>query len=167
MELAALRPELVRRAVLLDPAIFIPPLLARDLAADARREESYGSIEEAIEVRITRSGLAHTPRELLEEEVREHAFEDDGGRLRYRYSGDSVGEAYMQMAIPPPPFDTLRFPTLLVVGSLSKVVSAGEVELYRHELGDLLRLEVVPGGHSVLWDAFDETAAAIDSFLET
>jgi hypothetical protein len=24
----------------------------------------------------------------------------------------------------------------------------------------------VPGGHSVLWDAFDETAAAIDAFLE-
>ena len=43
---------------------------------------------------------------------------------------------------------------------------AGEIELYKQALGDLFTLEVVPGGHSVLWDAFDETAAAIDAFLE-
>ena len=27
--------------------------------------------------------------------------------------------------------------------------------------------DVVPGGHTVLWDAFDETAAAIGAFLST
>ena len=51
-------------------------------------------------------------------------------------------------------------------GPLSKIVGAGEIELYKQALGDLFTLEVVPGGHSVLWDAFDETAAAIDAFLE-
>ena len=166
MQVASDRPELVPRAVLLDPAIFVPPLLARDFAQEARREESYRSVEEAVETRILRSGLAHTPRDLLVEEVEAHAFVGDDGRLRYRYSGASVGEAYMQMATPPPPFDALRVPTLVVVGSLSKTTSAGEAELYRRALGDLLTLEVVPGGHSVLWDAFDETAAAIDAFLE-
>ena len=70
------------------------------------------------------------------------------------------------MGTPPPPFDALRIPTLVVVGSLSVVMTAGQAELYRRALGDLLTLEVVPGGHSVLWDAFDETAAAIDAFLE-
>jgi hypothetical protein len=45
-------------------------------------------------------------------------------------------------------------------------MTAGQAELYRRALGDLLTLKVVPGGHSVLWDAFDETAAAIDAFLE-
>ncbi len=88
------------------------------------------------------------------------------GRHHLRYSGDSVGEAYMELATPPPPFDALRMPTLVVVASLSKVVGAGEVELYRRALGDLFTLEVVPGGHSVLWDAYEETAAAIDAFLE-
>ena len=166
MQVAAVRPELVQRAVLLDPAIFMPPFIARDLAEDARRQESYGSVEEAIEARIARSGLAHTPREILEEEMAQHAFEGEDGRIRLRYSGDSVGEAYMQMATPPPPFDALRMPTLVVVASLSKVVGAGEVELYRRALGDLFTLEVVPGGHSVLWDAYEETAAAIDAFLE-
>ena len=33
-------------------------------------------------------------------------------------------------------------------------------------LGDLLEVAVVPGGHTVLWDAFEETAAAITGFLE-
>ena len=60
----------------------------------------------------------------------------------------------------------MRVPTLVVVGSLSKIGGAGEIELYKQALGDLLTLEVVPGGHSVLWDAFDETAAAIDAFLD-
>jgi surfactin synthase thioesterase subunit len=53
-----------------------------------------------------------------------------------------------------------------VVGAQSKIVSAGEAELYRTALGDLLQIVVVPGGHTVLWDAFEETATAIERFLE-
>jgi lipase len=167
MQVAAVRPELVRRAVLLDPAIFIPPPHSTDLSEAARHEESYASVDEAIEARVLRSGLAHTPREILEEELKEHAFTREDGRLHLRYSCDCVAEAYLQMGTPPPPFDTLRMPTLMVVGALSVVVTAGQAELYRRTLGDLLTVEVVPGGHSVLWDAFEETAAAIDAFLET
>jgi len=166
MHVAAVRPDLVRRAVLLDPAISIPPFWADDLAADARQEESYASAEEAIQTKIVRSGLAHTPREILEEEVAVHGVELPNGQLGYRYSGSSVGEAYMQLTTAAPPFEALRIPTLVVIGSLSKIVGAGEIELYRRALGDLFTLEVVPGGHSVLWDAFEETAAAIDAFLE-
>ena len=166
MQVAAVRPELVRRAVLLDPAIFIPPFWADDLAEEARLQESYHSVEDAIQTRIVKSGLAHTPREILEEEVAVHGHELPDGRLGFRYSGHCVGDAYLQLATSPPPFDALRIPTLVVVGSLSKIVGAGEIEIYKRALGDLLTLEVVPGGHSVLWDAFDETAAAIDGFLE-
>lgn len=165
MHVAAARPGLVDRAVLLDPAIFIPPPHSHDLSQQARQEESYESVDEAIEARVVRSGLAHTPREILEEEMREHAYAAADGRLHLRYSCDCVSEAYLQMGRPPPPFETLRIPTLLVVGALSVVVTAGQAELYRRALGDLMRLEVVPGGHSVLWDAFEETAAAIDAFL--
>jgi lipase len=166
MQIAAVRPDLVRRAVLLDPAIFVPPFHAKELAEEARREESYHSVDEALEARIVRSGLAHTPRAILEEEIEQHCVEREDGRLGLRYSCDCVGEAYMQMATPPPAFAGLRMPTLMIVGSLSKLVSAGEVELYRRALGELFTLEVVPGGHSVLWDAYEETAAAIDAFLE-
>jgi pimeloyl-ACP methyl ester carboxylesterase len=113
-----------------------------------------------------RSGLAHTPREILEEEFATHGYTGDDGRLRLRYSPSTVSGAYLEMGTAPPPFDTLRVPTLVVVGALSVVVTGGQLELYRRALGDLMTIEVVPGGHSVLWDAFDETAAAIDAFFE-
>ena len=32
-------------------------------------------------------------------------------------------------------------------------------------LGDLLEVVTVPGGHTVMWDALEETATAISSFL--
>jgi hypothetical protein len=48
---------------------------------------------------------------------------------------------------------------------LSKIVGAGESELYRAALGDLLEVVVVPGGHVVLWDAYEETAEAVERFL--
>jgi pimeloyl-ACP methyl ester carboxylesterase len=166
MQMTATRPDLVERAILLDPAIFIPPLHARGLAQEARREESYASVDDAIEARIARSGLAHTPRAVLEEELAVHGFRAEDGLLHMRYSCDCVGDAYLEMATPPPPFDALRIPTLVVVGALSVVVNAGQAELYRRALGDLFELEVVPGGHSVLWDAFDESAAAIEAFLD-
>jgi lipase len=166
MHIAAERPDLVTRAVLLDPAIFIPPPHSHQLAHEAREEESYNSVEEGIQARIVRSGLAHTPREILEEEFADHSFADEDGRIRLRYSPQTVSEAYLAIGTPAPPFDTLRVPTLVVVGALSVVVTGGQLELYRRALGDLMTIEVVPGGHSVLWDAFDETAAAVDAFLE-
>jgi len=166
MQVAAARPELVRRAVLLDPAIFLPSPHSHQLAAEALQQESYDSVDEAVEARIVRSGLAHTPREILEEEFAHHAFVADDGRLHLRYSARTVSDAYLEMGTPPPPFETLGVPSLVVVGALSVVVLAGQLELYRRALGDLMTVEVVPGGHSVLWDAFDETAAAIDAFLE-
>ena len=35
------------------------------------------------------------------------------------------------------------------------------LDAHRAALGDLLEVVTVPGGHTVLWDALDETAAAI------
>jgi lipase len=165
MEITSKRPELVERSVLLDPAIFAPPKIARELAEEELVERSFGSVEEAIEAREVFGGLASTPRAMLEEEMAVHLVPSEDGRLRYRYSRPSVAADYLQIGTPPPPYEALRVPTLLVVGALSKIVSAGESELYRAALGDLLQIVVVPGGHTVLWDAFEETADAIESFL--
>ena len=168
IELAAQEPRRVERAVLLDPAIAVPREIAYARAQDALHEQSFASVEEALEVRIGGTGLgwlAHTPRELLEEDVREHLVEGPDGRLRYRYSPEAVAAAYQEMAHDPPPFEAVRLPTLLVIGSHSKLVSAGELERYRAALGDLLEVAVVPGGHIPLWDAYEETTAAIETFL--
>jgi len=165
MEIAAREPARVERAVLLDPAMFVPRDIARQLAADERLDRSFGSVEEAIAARVESGALLRTPRELLEEEMREHLVRSRDGRFRFRYSREAVAAAYEALAAPPPPFERLRVPTLLVIPAVSKVVSAGELELYREALGDLLDVAVVPGGHVVLWDAFDDTAAAIEAFL--
>jgi lipase len=161
IEVTARRPELVERAVLLDPAIWIPPEYAAQNAALEGADKTYASVEEAVR---KWAGLFHTPREILDEEMSEHLVEQNG-RFRYRYSQAAAAAAHLDLATQPPRFDLLRVPTLLVVGARAKIVSAGEAELYRRALGDLLQLVVVPGGHSVLWDAFDETADAIESFL--
>jgi lipase len=167
MEITARQPEVVQRAVLLDPAIFAPPQIARELADDELVERSFGSIDEAVDAREIAGGLVSTPREMLEEEMSVHLVAGEDGRYRYRYSQPSVAADYLEIGTPPPPYEQLCVPTLLVVGAHSKIVSAGESELYRAALGDLLQVAVVPGGHTLLWDAFDETADAIESFLES
>jgi lipase len=168
IELAAREPSLVERAVLIDPAIWVPPDIARERAEEELLDESFATAEEAVQARADGTGLgwlAHTPREFLVEEVREHLAESQDGRLRFRYSSEAVAAAYHEMANPPPAFQTVRIPTLLVAATYSKLVSASEVEFYRAALGGLLQVVVVPGGHIPLWDAYEATADAIESFL--
>lgn len=165
MEILAREPERVERAVLLDPAIHVPPVFALYFAEGEREDRSWASVEEAIAVQLEGGGLVSTPREILEEEMREHLVRSDDGRWRFRYSQPVVAAAYLALSAAAPPFERLRVPTLLVVGEFSKYVSAGELERYRQALPDLLGAVVVPGGHMVLWDAFEETATAIEGFL--
>jgi lipase len=169
VELLARNPGLVRAAVLLDPALWVPPEVANGLAREELEERSFAAPAEAVAARLGEGGfgwLAHTPPETIEQEVRDHLTESPDGRFRYRYSREAVAAAYHEMAALPPPFAALRVPTLLVVPSHGKLVSAGELELYRAALGDLFAVAVVPGGHMVLWDAFDETSGAIGRFLD-
>jgi len=69
------------------------------------------------------------------------------------------------MASPPPPFAAVRLPTLLVLGERSYLPYDHLLEAHTDALGDLLEVVTVPGGHTVLWDALDETAAAVTGFL--
>jgi pimeloyl-ACP methyl ester carboxylesterase len=149
--------------VLLDPAIWIPREIADQYAREEAKETAYASVDEAIAARS--AGLFSTPREILEEEMREHLVRGDDGRFRYLYSAAAAGRMYLELSRRPPRFDSLRIPTLLAVAAESKLVSAAEDESYRAALGDLLEVVVTTGGHSPLWDAFDETAAAVEGFL--
>jgi lipase len=165
MELTARSPVRVEHAVLLDPAIWVPPQAALERAEAERADRSFASVEAAIEARTVSSGLRHTPRELLNEEMAEHLVVHPDGRLRYRYVRSAVVAAYGEMAKAPPPFESLRVPTLLVRGASTDVVPEVFVDVYREGLGDLFAVATVPGGHSVLWDAFADTAEAIERFL--
>ena len=165
LEVAARRPDLVERAILLDPAIEILPHVALDLAEEERKDVSFPSPAEAIQARLDSGRLFHTPRELLEEEMHDHLDRSPDGRLRFRYCRSAVIAAFGELAGPAPPPATLRVPTLIVLGERSWLVLDEHVDRYRTALESLAEVVYVPGGHTVFWDAFDATAGAIEDFL--
>jgi lipase len=164
-ELAARVPDAVTRLVLLDPAILLPPHVAHFAAENARRDRVYASFDEALDRRYEESQLHGAPRELLETELRRHLVTGDDGRWRYRYCQAAVVAAYGEMASRPPAFELVRVPTLLVLGEASYLRYDHLLDAHRDALGELLTVVRVPGGHTVLWDALEETAAEIARFL--
>ncbi|MET0561131.1 MAG: alpha/beta hydrolase [Gaiellaceae bacterium] len=164
-ELAARAPKLVPKLVLLDPAILLPSHVALAAAENARLDKSYVSFDELIERRYDESQLHHAPRDLVVEDLASHVESGDDGRVRYRYCQSAVVAAYGEMASAPPHFEDVRVPTLLVLGERSYLPYDHLLDAHREALGALLEVVVVPGGHSVMWDALEETSAAIAAFL--
>ncbi len=165
VELAARDPALAPKLVLLDPAIHIPPPVALQAAETARRDQVYVSFEELVERRFEESRLYGAPRELVAEELAAHVETGDDGRVRYRFCQSAVVAAYGEMASAPPPFERVRVPTLLVLGERSHLPYDHLIDAHRAALGSLLQEVVVPGGHTPLWDALEETSAAVAAFL--
>lgn len=164
-DLAARAPRLVPKLVLLDPAILLPGHVALAAAENARIEKSYVSFDELVERRYEESQLHFAPRELVVEDLASHVETGEDGRVRYRYCQSAVVAAYGEMASAPPRFEDVRVPTLLVLGERSYLPYDHLLSAHRAALGDLLEVVVVPGGHSVTWDALEETSAAIVAFL--
>jgi lipase len=164
-ELASRAPKLVPKLVLLDPAILLPGHVALAAAENARPEKSFVSFEELVEARYVESQLHFAPRQLVIDDLAVHVETGEDGRVRYRYCQSAVVAAYGEMASPPPSFEDVRVPTLLVLGERSYLPYDHLLDAHRAALGDLLEVVVVPGGHSVTWDALEETSAAIAAFL--
>ena len=164
LELAALHPDRIERAVLLDPSIQLLPHVGFDFAELSRSDRAFDTPEDAIAERLE-SGLP-TPREHLEEENREHLVLHDDGKYRFRYCQAAVVSMYGELCTTAPAPETLRMPALLVHAGEFGLVRADQLEEYERVLGDRLQVVEVPGGHMVYWDAFEQTAAAIETFLE-
>jgi lipase len=164
LEIAALAPERIERAALLDPAIQLLPHVGFDFAELERDDRAFDSPEHAIAARLETG--APTPREHLEEEVREHLVQHADRRFRYRYCQSAVVSMYGELCTPPPPPETLRAPTMLLHSGEFGLVRAEQVDAYEAALGDLLDVVVVRGGHIVYWDAYEETADAVETFLQ-
>lgn len=164
LELAAIRPELASRVVLLDPAIQLEPGDALERAEADRADASYEDLAEALAGAQGDYPLA--PRDLLAEELPHLLGEGEDGRLRPRYLKSAVIAAFGEMAAEPPAFETLTVPVLLVVCERESVVRPEQVERMQATLGARLQVVTVPGGHSVLREAFDETADAVAAFLQ-
>ena len=155
----------VRRVVYLDPAFQLAPEVCLQGALDELEPGDSASVEEAIEARLRTGTLLHTPRELLEEDMRQHLVRGEDNRLRARYSRPAAIAAWSEMAAAAPP--PARVPTLIVRGERSWVTLDDQVERFRARLEGELSLASVPGGHSLLWDALEETSAVVARFLES
>jgi len=166
LELAAVTPGSFERLVLLDPAVLLPPPVALFAAESSRAERAYASYEEGVDRRYEESLLHSTDRTFLQEELRTHLVRSESdGLWRYRYCQSAVIAAYSVLATPPPPFDRVVLPTLLVLGRHSYLPYDHLLNEHRGALGQLLEVVTVDGGHTVLWDAFDEVAGAVGRFL--
>ena len=162
-ELAAREPDRVERLVLLDPALQVLPHVAFDMAELERQDQAYDSVEQAVQGRYDSGRVLLAPKELVQESDAAHMEPGPDGRLRYRYCKSTVIAAWSIMASPPPP--PAPVPTLMVLGADSWLTNDEQADAYRAALGDLFELVTVPGGHTVYWDALDETSAALASFL--
>ena len=163
VELAAREPGRVARLVLLDPALQVLPHVALDMAELERADASYASVEDAVQARYDAGRVLRAPRELVVESDADHLEVGPDGRLRYRYCKSAVIAAWSIMASPPPSPAAVR--TLIVVGAESWLTLDEQADVYRDALGDQLELVTVPGGHTVYWDALDETSDALTGFL--
>jgi lipase len=162
-ELAARDPDRVGRLVLLDPALQVLPHVALDLAEAERGDVSYASVEDAVQARYDSGRVLRAPREMVLAAEGDHLERGPDGRLRHRYCKSAVIAAWSVMASAPP--DPADIPTLIVVGERSWLTLDEQVEAYRAALGDRVRVVTVPGGHTVYWDALDETTEALAAFL--
>ena len=105
----------------------------------------------------------HTPRALLEEEMAEHLVADEDGRYRYRYSHEAVATALEEIAHPATGLSDLLCPTMVIRAQSSRVTDQ-DVEQINDEVRRV-RIEDVPRGRVVLWDALAESSALVRDFL--
>jgi lipase len=164
LELADLTPERIERAALLDPAIELLPHVGFDFAERERADGAFGLPDEAVDERLAFD--VTTPRVFVEEDVREHLDRGKDGLYRYRYCRSAAITAYGELCTPPPPPETLRVQTLLVHAGQFGLVREEQLDAYVTVVGELLQVVEVPGGHMVFWDAYEETAAALERFLQ-
>jgi lipase len=154
--LAAVAPQRVARAVLLDPAMQVDPAVSAVRVELLRADTSFATPDEAIDTRLSDPLLYTTPRSILEAEAAEHLERGDDGRYRWRFSPPMAIVAWSEMATPSPGWPSC--PTLVVVGARTWI------EL---DIPDAPHISTVtvPGGHSVMWDDYEATADAIAGFL--
>lgn len=164
-EIAARCPGAVERLVLLDPALHIDAHIALYVAEEGRKDRSFASFDEGVDRRFAESVLTRASRDVVAGDLAGYLVESEDGRWRYRYSQSAVIAAYGDMASAPAPFTAVRVPTLVVLGAESYVPYDHLRDAHREALGDLIEVVTVPGGHTLLWDAFDETGEAIGAFL--
>ena len=163
IQFAATHGDRATALVLLDPPLY-PLYPTLDELEASGPAGTFASVDDAIEQVRAETGLAHTPRALLEEEMAEHLVADEDGRFRYRYSREAAAAAMEEIAEPESHLGDILCPTMVIHGERSVLLGPADLEMIEDAVRRL-RVEEVPGGHVVLWDAFAESSALVRDFL--
>jgi lipase len=157
VELAATRPDRTRRVVLLDPAIQLPVELAESAAVSEEREPVWESASACYAGRDDTAG-AEESRALADLELQLEPL--PGGQVRRRTSQEAVRAIYRELASEPPSADRLSMPVLMLYAPQGGVTTDAQARAYGNA-----GVIAVPGGHMVMWSAFDQTAEAVERFF--
>lgn len=150
--------------VLLDPGLEVPADRALRGAEMDRLDWNFATVDGAINALLSSDSIASAPREVVAGFVREDVRKGPDGRFRFSFCPAAAVAAWSEMTLPAPAIAAL--PTLVVRAAVPLIDGRGQAERYREALEDLLTEVTVPNGHNVLWEAPEETAAAIERFLE-
>ncbi|WP_324194262.1 alpha/beta fold hydrolase [Nocardia blacklockiae] len=163
IHLAHRHPELVRKLVLLDPAIGLDPALLLDIAESTLSRPDYPDLEAARLDKLETAWSDVAP-ELLEAELAEHLTPTAGGRMAWRMNLPAVVSYWGQLAraaILPPE----GVPTVLVYASKSPFVTAEFRAVLRDRLGDELTVHEFDCDHMVAQARPADTAAVVRAAL--
>ncbi len=110
VHLACLHPELVRRLVLLDPAIELEPERLNEIALSTLASADYDDVASARQ-EMLETGWCNVEPRLLDADIAEHLIHTADGRLGWRMSLPAVNSYWGQLArqavLPPPELPTV------------------------------------------------------------
>ncbi|WP_425839941.1 alpha/beta fold hydrolase [Streptomyces fractus] len=158
LDLTAARPELVDRAVLLEPVIQIPP----ELALRRATEELTGDVWDSIDAFRRGHGAVGeaSAQELAEIEAYFEPLPD--GRVRRRTCQAAIVSVFSEFAGPAPHPESLTMSTLLLYAPASGLITPEQLAAYKPHVESIVE---VPGLHDIFHDAYEQTAVAVTDFL--
>lgn len=159
--LLARSPDRVRRIAMLDPAFARPADAMNTMAAAEMAKLGFVSYEDALAAE--HAGYPDHVIPAAIENLEAHLQLGDDGRYRMRYHRPAVVAGWGELCTPVPVITTPR-PGLMIVADRAGLVTEPIVAAVRAGLGEQLSVVHLDSGHTLDWERFDETAAAITSF---
>jgi lipase len=159
---AVAAPALTERLALLDPGLELAPERCLQGAEIDRLDWSFETPAGAVNALLAGSALGALSRATVAAYVEDDLRRGEDGRYRLSFCPSAVVAAWGEMALPAPPIAPVQTLAVCAEGSAFGPPMA---DRYRQVLGSEFTQVEVPNGHNVLWEAADETAAAVARFL--
>jgi lipase len=163
LELSAYAPELISRAVLLDPAIQVDARVAREWAEAASAHRVWTSITAAVEDLAKLSGLGPQGLDPFRKYAETWLTCGEDGMFFAPFSRPAIATAYSEMVTVPPPASR---PMLVLRAAFAHVVTETALSTLMRTSGRTVSAISISANHDLLFDAFEETSHEVRKFFE-